>query len=136
MQQRMRIAAVMAGLVVAGGIFGTIAGTLVLLAWQVALEGPGSLGQGLGMLLFLAIFFGGGLGAVLGPLAAWVLMRHVPLWLAVGGTTLGTLVSGGLVVLITGNPFFSILAGVVGMMASAAALNDRYRGKEKRLIGG
>ncbi len=136
MQQRMRIAAVTAGLVVAGGIFGTIAGTLVLWVWMAATDPSDITLAGLGMTLFFGIFFGGVPGAVLGPLAAWVLMRHVPLWLAVGGTTLGTFASGGLVVLITGNPFFAILAGAVGMMASAAALNDRYPGKKQRLIEG
>jgi hypothetical protein len=132
----MRIAAVTAGLMVAGGIFGTIAGSLVLLAWRVALDGPGSIFDGLWMVAIFGVVFGGGLGVVLGPLAAWTLMRRVPLWLAVGGTTLGTCVSGGLTLLVTGNPFWALLVGAVGLMMSAAALNDRFPGDEPDLLEG
>jgi hypothetical protein len=123
MQRWTRIAAVTAGLSVAGGIFGTITGTTLLLAWQVALDGFSSISDGFEGLLILGVVFGGGLGAVLGPLAAWTLMRHVPLWLAVGGTTLGTLASGGVALLMTGNPVFAMLVGIGGLMMSAAALN-------------
>ena len=34
------------------------------------------------------------LGLVLAPLAAWTLMRHVPLWRALGETALGTALGG------------------------------------------
>jgi hypothetical protein len=135
MQRWTRIAAVTAGLVVAGGIFGTIAGTTLLVAWQVALEGFTSSSDGFESLLIFGIVFGGGLGAVLGPLAAWTLMRHVPLWLAVGGTTLGTFASGGAALLLTGNPFFAMLVGMIGFMMSAAALNLRSTGDEQRRLG-
>jgi hypothetical protein len=134
MRRWIRIAVATAGLMAAGGIFGTIAGTLVLLVWMAAREPFHFTLAGLDVLVFLGVFFGGIPGAVLGPLAAWVLMRHVPLWLAFAGTTLGTVASGGLVALITGNPTFAILSGAVGMFASAAALNDRYPGKEPRRI--
>lgn len=119
-----RIAIVTAGLMVAGGVFGTIAGTLVLAAWIAAMEGPRSVLQDLGSLLSLAVAFGGGLGAVLGPVAAWVLMRHVPLWLAVGGTTAGTLASGGLTLLLTGNPINAMLFGIFGFGLSALWLHN------------
>lgn len=132
--RRMRIAAVMAALVVVGGILGTIVGTVLLLGWQVALEGPDSISDGLGTTLFFGLFFGGGLGAVLGPLAAWTLMRHVPLWLAVGGTTAGTLASGGLTLLLTGNPMAAMLIGVVGFMMTAAYLNIRFAPDGRRLL--
>lgn len=128
----LRIAAVWAGLVVAGGVFGTIAGTLVLVAWFVRQDGLDAIAQAVEAAVFFGIFFGGGLGAVLGPLAGWVLMRHVPLWVAVGGTTLATFASGGLAMLITGHPLIGILVGTVGFMMSAAALHDRYPDPEKR----
>lgn len=122
----MRIAAVTAGLSVVGGIFGTIVGTLVLIAWQLP-GGELSLSwRSLQGLLFLGVFFGGSAGALLGPLAGWGLMRHVPLWLAVGGTTLGTFAGGALTLALTGSPGLAIMAGVVGFMATAAALRDRF----------
>lgn len=72
---------------------------------------------------------------MLGPLAAWAMMRHVPLWLAVGGTTLGTFASGGVALLLTGNPIFAMLVGIAGFMMSAAALNLRSTGDEQRRLG-
>lgn len=131
-----RIAIVTAGLVVAGGIIGTMAGTLVLGTWILALEGPRLLFRDLESVLRLALLFGGGLGAVLGPLAAWVLMRHVPLWLAVGGTTLGTLGSGGLALLVSGNPINAMLFGVFGLALSAVVLNSHVPRGDRRLTGG
>jgi hypothetical protein len=135
MQRWMRIAAVTAGLVVAGGVFGTISGTIVLLGWMVGMEGFSSVSDNLGFLLFLGVIFGGGLGAVLGPLAAWMLMRHVPLWLAVGGTTFGTCASGGLALLVTGDPGFAVMLGIAGFLLSAAAVNNGSTGDEQRLPG-
>lgn len=122
-----RIAAITAGLMVAGAVFGTMAGIAVLMAWSL-LDGdvikfkPADLG----LMLQISMFFGGGLGAVLGPFSAWVLMRHVPLGIAVGGTTLGTLASGGLGLLVTGDPVFAMLYGIMGFGISALALRRRY----------
>lgn len=133
MQRSMRIALVTAGLVVAGAVFGTIAGSLVLGPWLLA-EGV-SLND-LRSVIGFSIVFGGLPGAFLGPLAAWMMMRNVPLWLAVGGTTLGTLASGGLTVLISGNPGLAMLVGIVGFTMSAAALNKRFAPDEQHLIEG
>jgi hypothetical protein len=128
-----RIALVTAGLMIAGGVFGTIAGMLVLTAWMAVMEGPGAVFDGLGFLLELSLAFGGGLGAVLGPLAAWVFMRHVPLWLAVGGTTLGTLASGGLALLLTGNPINAMLFGILGFGVSTLLVRNHVPRAERRL---
>ncbi len=131
-----RIAIVTAGLMVAGGVFGTLAGMLVLGAWITAMDGPSAVLKEFGFLLELAIAFGGGLGAVLGPLAAWVLMRHVPLWLAVSGTTLGTLASGGLTLLLTGNPINAMLFGIFGFGLSTLLVRNHVPRDERRLIEG
>lgn len=135
MRQKLRIAAVTAGLMAAGGIFGTIAGSLALLLWFTAMDPSGMTLSAVKGIVFISIFIGGGLGAVLGPLLAWTVMRHVPLWLAVGGTTLGTFVSGGLTMLIAG-PTLGIMMGVVGCIASAIALHERFRPAEPRRIAG
>lgn len=130
-----RIAAVTAGLMVAGGVFGTMVGMAVLVAWGLV-DGDVvwfTLGD-LVFLLQLALVFGGGVGAVLGPIAAWLLMRQVPLGLAVGGTTLGTLAGGGIALLATANPFLAMFYGVAGFGISAVALRIRYPSRERGML--
>jgi len=130
-----RIAAVTAGLMVAGGVFGTIAGVIVLIAWALMLGEPLIVTLGdLGSVLQLAMVFGGVLGAVLGPIAAWLLMRHVPLGLAVGGTTLGTLAGGGVALVATGDPVLAMLYGMGGFGVSAIGLRLRVPRRERRLL--
>lgn len=128
-----RTVVVMGFIVVAGGIFGSIAGTLALLPWAIRHEGL-AVFSNLENLVDLGIISGGFIGVVLGPLVAWVLMRNVPLWLAIGGTTLGTAVSGGLVLLVTNHPFGGMLASIFGFMATAASLYDRYPAEGQRQI--
>ena len=131
-----RIAAVTAGLMVAGGVFGTIAGMVVLVAWGLIHADPSILTlEGLRFVLLFATIFGGVLGAVLGPIAAWLLMRHVPLGLAVGGTTLGTLAGGGIALVATGKPSTSMLYGMAGFGISAIGLRLRVPRRERRLLG-
>lgn len=130
-----RIALVTAGLAAAGAVFGTLVGTVVLLAWLASIGELGNLGRDPGFMAWLVLFYGGGLGAVMGPAAAWVLMRHVPLWLAVGGPTLGTLAAGGLGLLLTGNPIAAMLFGIGGFGASAVALRMRVP-RQQRLTPG
>jgi hypothetical protein len=132
-----RIAAVTAGLIVAGGVFGTIAGVIVLLAWTLMLGEPLIITPGdLGSVLHLAMFFGGVPGTVLGPIAAWLLMRHVPLGLAVAGTTLGTLAGGVGALVATEDPFAALLYGMAGFGLSAVGLWLRVPRRERRLLGG
>ncbi|HEX8318022.1 hypothetical protein [Longimicrobium sp.] len=131
-----RIAAVTAGLMVAGGVFGTIAGMVVLIAWGMFDGGPFHFTlNDLSLLLQISVIFGGVLGAVLGPVAAWLLMRHVPLGLAVGGTTLGTLAAGGVALVATGEPALAMLYGMAGFAISAIGLRLRVLRRERRLLG-
>ena len=131
-----RIAAVTAGLMVAGGVFGTIAGMIVLIAWGMVHADPSIFTlDGLRFVLEFAIVIGGVLGAVLGPIAAWLLMRHVPLGLAVGGTTLGTLAGGGIALVATGDPVVAMLYGVGGFAISAIGLRLRVPRSDRRLLG-
>lgn len=132
----MRITLVTMGLAAAGAVFGTLAGMVVLFAWLAIL---GGLGPVLNIPFFMAqiaLVYGGGLGAVLGPLAAWTLMRRVPLWLAVGGTTLGTLAAGGLGLLLAPHPMSAILFGMVGFCYTAVRLRNRFAPDAQPSIGG
>ncbi|HEX2078115.1 MAG TPA: hypothetical protein VHG08_10415, partial [Longimicrobium sp.] len=109
----LRIAAVTAGLMAAGAVFGAVAGVTTLAAWALKDGGFRDLASDLGFVLGYGAFFGGVFGAVLGPLAAWLLMRHVPLGLAVGGTTLGTVagMAAGLLFPDFGVSFYGGFAG-------------------------
>jgi hypothetical protein len=78
--------------VVAGATSGAVAGALVAALVSVA-EGR-SLGAIDAELLGIGAMFGAPLGAVLLPVAAWLLMRYVPLGQALAATLIGT-VGGG-----------------------------------------
>jgi hypothetical protein len=130
-----RIALVTAGLAAAGAVFGTLVGMVVLGTWMIAADVVEISFSSLPMFVALSMFYGGGAGAVLGPLAAWLLMRHVPLWLAVGGPTLGTLAAGGIGLLITADPIAALYSGIAGFGASAIALRLRVP-RQARLTAG
>lgn len=129
-----RIATVTAGLVAAGAVFGGVAGVLAGAAWILVEDGSRGLLRDGEILPILGVL-GAGLGAMLGPVAAWGMMRHVPLWLAVGGTTLGTLAGGTLGALYAGWGFM-LIGGVMGFLMSAAYLNIRVPPDGRRLRGG
>jgi len=105
-----RIAAVTGGLVVAGAVAGGIASALAVAG--VGLVSRGSMGVYHDPdTVVIGGIMGAMAGAVLGPLAAWLLMRHVPLGVAIGGTMLGTL-AGGIVALLMEQHFIALpLAG-------------------------
>ncbi|HEU4453259.1 MAG TPA: hypothetical protein VFR81_09370 [Longimicrobium sp.] len=116
-----RVAAVTAALAVAGAMVGAVCGAVLMLAF-VLVEGTG--GDPIGE--FLAIFawgamVGAALGAVLGPLSAWLLMRHVPIGLAIGGTALGTLV-GAVIGLFVNRLGGALAFGLGGFAVAAIAL--------------
>src|SRR5688500_19319293 len=76
------------------------------------------------------------LGLVLAPLAAWTLMRHVPLWRALGETALGTALGGilGYLVPIDAWPFPfpfvpPLLLALVGSVDAALRLRLTHRVK-------
>lgn len=138
-----RIATVTAGLAAAGAVAGAVVGVLVAATWLL------SAGHMLGLLLNLdgVLFFGayGAVaGATLGPLAAWLLMRHVPLWKATGGTALGTLAGALLGIAVDGRmgfaaSFLGIGAGAfLGFCAAALLLwlENARRSRNVPLDGG
>ena len=120
-----RILTVTAALAGVGAVTGAIAGAIV--AFLVIL-----LRQGLGDALDLSTiefgsWLGAPLGAVLFPLAGWLLMRRVPIGRALLGTMLGTIL-GGLVGWFT--PLHgpgdiidrTLLCGIIGFAVAVLAL--------------
>lgn len=114
-----RIVVITLGLMVAGFVAGAAAGVLMMVCCM-----PFSPLRGwpfeVDMFVFAGLF-GGAVGAVLGPVAAWLLMRHVPLGIAVGGTALGTVAGSAVGALLVGWPA-SFYGGLLGFGVSAVAL--------------
>ena len=89
-----RIVAVTIGLIVAGAVFGAVAGVMVLGLTKVIQRGFGAFDYPLAYLAAATI--GGILGAGCAPLAGWLLLKRVPLGRAFAWLTVGT-IGGGVV---------------------------------------
>ena len=118
-----RILLVTLGLMVAGSVFGGIAGALLMMLLGLT---DGWLALPPSPYLVLGAIYGAVHGAVLGPLGAWLLMRDVPLGIAVGGTTLGTVIGGGLAFALQA-PGSIIYAPIAGFGVAAVALRLHAR---------
>lgn len=119
-----RIVQVTAGLMLAGFLFGGVAGAV--LAFVVAFPSDGWRTLLVPEFLLVGAAFGSVFGMILGPFGAWLLMRDVPLGLAVGGTTFGT-VLGGLAALVSNTPGSLFYAPVAGFALAALALRVHAR---------
>ncbi|HEY7393484.1 MAG TPA: hypothetical protein VH559_01485 [Gemmatimonadaceae bacterium] len=120
---------VTAALAAIGGVVGAVMGVLglglITLATAVGLTHEGPVGL-FGTPTLFAATFGAGVGAVLAPIAAWSLMRHVPLWKAIlqttGGTTLGVIVGYFSTPLLHLGLIAPIIFGVAGFLGAAVRL--------------
>ncbi|HYJ78743.1 MAG TPA: hypothetical protein VEW03_04000 [Longimicrobiaceae bacterium] len=126
----LRIAVITAGLVAAGVVAGGVVGAAMMWFWLL-----------LGGIRFLVIdpipllvgaVVGGMVGGVLGPVAVWLLMRHVPLGQAIGVTSLGTL-AGAIFGLVAGGPVASLALSFVGFGVAAVALRVRTPRRRREL---
>ena len=122
-----RILAVTAGLAAAGAVVGGVLGallvSLLMLTDRVAPWSWAAFVIGAG--------FGAEVGFVLAPIAAWTLMRRVPLWRAITDTALGTTIGAGAGLFLQPRFDFVILSpvilGIVGFTAAALRLRLSYR---------
>jgi hypothetical protein len=113
-----RIAAVTAGLAAAGAVAGGAVAATISLVWSVFHGGFPSVRAGV-EILSISAFFGAAVGAVLGPAAAWLLLRHVPVGRAIAATALGTVAGGVAALAFRGWPIFWL--PLVGFAAGAVA---------------
>lgn len=111
------------GLGAAGFVAGGAVGMVMMAFMIMSYGGLAELVRDPGILLFAGTF-GGTVGAVLGPVAAWLLMRRVPLWLAVGGTAAGT-ITGAVLGLVMAGFEGSFVSALLGFGASAVVLRLR-----------
>lgn len=125
-----RIAVVTAGLAGAGMVVGGMLGGGLGLVAMLVSSGVGALME-FGEYVLVAALAGALAGAVLGPLAAWLLMRRVPLGLAIGGTALGTLAGVASAFVIGGN---LIVNPLLGFGLSALAMRLLVGRKERARI--
>jgi hypothetical protein len=115
-----RIIAVTGGLAVVGAMVGAATGAVALILVSIA-QGA----RTLHMITFgsgFAAMFGAVVGAVLAPIEAWVLLRRVPLWRAITGTAVGTIIGATALAFTIVGP---IVGGVAGFTAAAIALRLR-----------
>jgi hypothetical protein len=127
MNQAGRILAVTAGLMVGGAIFGAVA-ALAALAIGLA-----ATGQAHALLETDALAAVGSVGAILGgllfPAAAWLLMRTVPLGLALLGTVTGTTIGGAAGWLLASHDLDrvpqALIGGVIGFVIASILLRIR-----------
>jgi hypothetical protein len=114
-----RILAVTLGLTLTGAIVGAAIGAIVLLGWVSATRSPGSPFP-VAELLGIGAIFGAYIGAVIAPIAAWTLLRRVPLGRAIAGAAIGTAIGavvGGLIA-----PIGPIIGGIAGFVGGALYL--------------
>lgn len=132
MARTRRTLAVTAGAAVAGALSGAvctvIAVTTPLIVSQLIHPDPDRLFATLPFLVGAAVG-GATVGAVCGPLLAWGLVRHVPLWRVIAWTATGTVV-GALYGLAAGTRlpvvFLGLISGtLLGMIGGAVLLRQR-----------
>ena len=121
-----------------GAVVGAALGALSLLSLYTATRGWRGAG-GLAEPVAMAAIFGGVLGFVLAPVAAWTLMRHVPLWRAIAETSLRTVLgfgAGWLGVVWLGPAAPSpIILALLGFAAAAIRLRLMHRGAGQPVSG-
>ena len=133
-----RVLVITAALAGMGAVVGSVLGLLLMAAiLTVTREAWSATG------LFMGAALGAASGSVLAPIAAWTLMRRVPIWRAIVDTAVGTTIGAGLGLLpqprFTVVAAYPILLGLLGFTAAALRLRLFYRGdtaaKSARRVG-
>jgi hypothetical protein len=121
-----RIVGVTAALLAGGALFGAIAAVLALVLASAVTDG---LAWGTPIALVFAAMAGAALGAPLFPAAGWLLLRRVPLGIALIGSMAGTVLGGVLGWVLTGgnDPMSTpILGAIVGFACAAIVMRLRF----------
>ena len=123
-----RIIIVVVGLMATGSVIGAVLGAVSLwVATAILGVGPN---VGSAELLAAGAQAGALTGMVLAPISAWALMRHVPLWRAIGepalGTALGSIAGSAIASVIGGGLAWSLLGAPIGFLVAAVRLRMAY----------
>ena len=110
-----RILAVTAGLMAGGALFGAIAAVAALL---IAVSFTGELGEVVrdADLLQLVAVVGALFGGLLFPTAGFIVLRRVPLWLALLGNLVGTVAGGVIGWLLPGLAGDQVIHAIIGAL--------------------
>ena len=108
-----RIVAVTAGLALTGVVVGAALGGLILTGFALTMDAHPTAGP-IAFLFQIGATFGAGVGVVFAPLAAWTVLRRIPLGRAIAeaaiGTALGAVVGGSIAFV---GPIFGGIGGFV-----------------------
>jgi hypothetical protein len=117
-----------------GALVGAGLGSLALWGLSIVIRNPRSV-----ELVGGAAGFGAILGAVLAPVAAFTLMRHVPIWRAIVETALGTALGSGIGLMVGPRLGYAILwpigLGVLGFTVAAIRLRLTHRSTSRAISG-
>jgi hypothetical protein len=117
-----------------GAVVGAAMGALGWWGLSIAIRNPHAI-----ELIAPAAGFGAVLGFVLAPVAAWTLMRHVPLWRAILETAFGTAIGVGVgLFLLRSRPYAALWPlgfGVAGFLAAAIRLRLTHRAPRRAVSG-
>jgi hypothetical protein len=136
-----RILAVTLGLMAGGALFGAIAAVVALMIGVAATDHVGSVMNA--ELLELVAGVGAVFGGVLFPTAGFVVLRRVPLWLALLGTLVGAVAGGVGGWMLPGHDidqvYHAIIGALVGFLCATLALRvtaGRVRREPTRVPAG
>lgn len=125
-----RVAGVTAGLAVAGAVSGAVVADVVLGIALLVTQGPLSVFRD-PFVYMVGALVGAGCGLICGPIAAWTLLRRVPLGRAILEPSIGAAIGGalGLFLAKPGGIFAPIIGAVAGLLVAAIRLRIEYRNK-------
>jgi hypothetical protein len=125
-----RVAGVTAGLAIAGAVSGAVVADVVLATALLVTQGPGAVFRDW-LVYFVGGAVGGGCGLICGPIAAWTLLRNVPLGRAILEPSIGAAIGGalGLFFAEPGGIFAPIGGAIAGLLLAAMRLRYEYRSR-------
>jgi len=125
-----RVAGVTAGLAVAGAVSGAVVADVVLAAAIGVTQGPLAVLRD-PFVYLIGGLVGAGCGFLCGPVAAWTLLRRVPLGRAILEPSIGAAIGGalGLFFARPGGVFAPIIGAIAGLLIAAIRLRFEYRNK-------
>ena len=125
-----RVAGVTAGLAVAGAVAGAVVADVVLGTALLVTQGPLAVFRDL-FVYFVGGAVGAACGLVCGPIAAWTMLRNVPLGRAILEPSIGAAIGGalGLFLARPGGIFAPIGGAIAGLLLAAIRLRYEYRDK-------
>lgn len=125
-----RVAGVTAGLAVAGAVAGAAVADVVLATALLVTQGPIVVFRE-GFIYVVGGLVGAACGLICGPIAAWTLLRKVPIGRAILEPSIGAAIGGalGLFFARPGGLFAPIGGAIAGLLLAAIRLRVEYRNK-------